>query len=621
MWLSLVAGAVAVGLGCLLAFAPGTSARGLGPFHSFALLTSVAVVLGQLLPEALAVLGLPAALVCAGAFLLPRAAEWLRRRLAGESGHEHGAGPCSDLGLELGYAGFLLHRVGDGVALALFAGPIHADHGHYDVLGAIAMHTIPVTAMVVTAFRVRYGRRSALLRSTFIVMSTFVGVALPFALAPGLLQAVAPWLTAAVGGLLLHVVSHGWAPAGPPSLLGRLMDLLALLAALLLLLLGGGDHHHHGAASMAQLPPFRDTLVEALWNLGLQTAPMLLLGLLAAAVIQTLSAHHSPAGTQQRQDGTLAQALRGAFWGLPFPVCACGALRVADLLRRRGVLPVFVLAFLLATPEWGIDTFALSGHFLGWDFAVLRLLSAVVLAGGVALSVAPRTDSAATVPSGVVRERAPEQVPGGSTGQVSRGNAFNALAQVLQHFEELLYHVGAWTIVGLLIAAYLQAVLGPGVLRAVSWPFVDVAAVTLIAFPSYVCASSAIPIAAVLAGKGLSPGAVLVGLLLGPAVNLGTLGFLRLRYGNGMMLRFVGVVVAGAWLWAAIANRLLADVWAVRPPVVLQPDGYGWLSYLSGIALLLLVLRAVWRDGLRTWLSSLGQVLVQEPDSPAPPRA
>lgn len=624
MWLSLVAGAVAVGIGCLMALAPGASARGLGPFHSFALLTSVSVVLGQLLPDALSVLGVSALAVCAAAFFLPRAMEMARRRFwpgaANSDGHGGGRvshGPCSDVGLELSYAAFLLHRLGDGVGLALFAGPLHAGHGHYDVIGAIAVHTIPVTALVLTAFRVRRGVRSVLVRGGLVFAATMVGALVPLALPLEVWEEISPWLTAAVGGLLLHVVSHGWAPGGAPSLVNRLIDLSALVAALLLLLFGGGEHGHghfgepssHGGEVTEHLPAFREIMLDALWNLGLQTAPMLLLGLLSASLIQTLSARRVAAPGRRGRSGTMA--LHGALLGLPFPICACGVVQVTQSLVRRGAVPAFAVAFLLSTPGLGVDTLLLSGHFLGWELAWVRLLGAPLLAiwaawlvsrKGVRDGLLLRKGSSTAGPADP--STAPEP-----TGERSEGFGIRAL----RHFDGLLYHVGGWTLVGLLVAAYLHATLAEGALQGAA-PFIDVLLVAAVAVPSYVCASSAIPLVAVLAAKGLSPGAVLAALWLGPAINLGSLTFLRRNYGPRAMAAALLGLVGGVFALAAVAN---ASGVAVAAPVA---GGYGVLSYGSGALLLLLVLRAVWRSGLRGWFASLGEVLIQEPDTPMPPR-
>ena len=77
----------------------------------------------------------------------------------------------------------------------------------------------------------------------------------------------------------------------------------------------------------------------------------------------------------------------------------------------------------------------------------------------------------------------------------------------------------------------MQATLTQDALVSMAGSGADIFVVTLLAVPSYVCASSATPLAAVLLAKGISPGAVLCGLLLGPATNLATLAWLRRAYG------------------------------------------------------------------------------------------
>ena len=58
-----------------------------------------------------------------------------------------------------------------------------------------------------------------------------------------------------------------------------------------------------------------------------------------------------------RRGGAFSQALRGAVVGAPLPICACGVLPLAESLRRRGAGAALVVAFLLATPELGVETF------------------------------------------------------------------------------------------------------------------------------------------------------------------------------------------------------------------------------------------------------------------------
>lgn len=610
MWFSIGVGIACVALGSLIAVAPGASARGLGPFHAFALVASVAVVLGQLLPDALSALGWPALLVFGLAFGAPRVLEGVRRRLLGhaDSAHAHPSlsseGPCSDVGLELSYAAFLLHRVGDGMGLSIFVGPEHLAHGHYDVIAAIGVHTVPVTALVLTAFKVRRGVFSALSRGAFVGAATLLGAWVPFALSPEMLHRVEPWLTAAVAGLFLHVGTHGWAPAGTPTTLDRVMDLVAMVAAVGVLALGSGAHYHDGAGRVGgHLPRFRAELAQALWDLALQIAPPLLLGLLLAALVQACAlrlAARIPAGGV----GRASQVVRGAFWAWLWPLAAYRALAVATSLRMQGVAPAFVVSFLWSVPGLGIDTLVLSAHLMGGALAAVRFLAGLLLVLVAALWFAAQL-------------RQPNGQGLGCHIYDSGASSGPLVLQVLRHLEDLFYHVGAWMAVGLLLAAYAAAALGEGALRPLDGASLDVLLVCLLALPTYVCATSVLPLAAVLLDRGLSPGAVLIGLWLGPTVNLTTVGYLGRAYGRRAAHAAVVLLVLVGLLLAGLVNAMPGVRSLIAPIGVGEEHVHGWLSRGSVALLVALSLRAVWRSGLRTWLSSLQEVLVQELDAPA----
>jgi uncharacterized membrane protein YraQ (UPF0718 family) len=595
---------LSIGLGTALGLLPGSSSRAGGPLQTFALVTAVAVVLGQLLPESLSAIGVPALLAFAFGYALPRVAE--RAAVAfRKPACTHDDAMCTDLGLELGYAALLLHHVGDGLGLGLFTSELHEGHDHWDVLAALAGHTVPVTALLAMAFKTHRGAASAAWRALGIAAALVLGVALASSLDHEQLVAYEPWLTAFVSGLLLHIVAHGWPAELRPTRGSRVIDFAAIAAGLAIVMVGGHSHaSEHGQTDV------RAAMGDALVELGLETAPMLLLGLLVAAFLQTQGAR-IPARVLS-SGGRLTQALRGALIGIPLPVCACGILPVAHSLRARGGAAAVVVAFMLATPELGVDTFALSVQFLGWPFALLRLFGAVLVAVTGGLLVARFANVERCEVHEAVTERPFASAP-----------PRPLLSQVAANFDELLYHVGAWTLLGLLAAAYLQAALTDGALASVAASGFDVVIISLIAVPSYVCASSATPLAAVLLAKGVSPGAVLAGLLLGPATNVATLAWLRKAYGQRAAIACAVGLLSVTWVLAYGVNAFGSALVPVAATQLAHEHSHGPVAYLAALALFALVLRAVWRDGLRSWLGSLGEALSFEaaPDVPRPAHA
>jgi hypothetical protein len=226
---AIVVGSVAVGAALGLA-APGRG-RFLDAIRTFAVVSSVAVVVGRLIPEALSAAGPQVLIAVAAAFLAP----WIIERAAHEDPeHDH----SSTMGLELSYWGLMLHQVGDGVALGVFTGDPHGGHHHGDVLTAIGVHSVPVTALMTLAFTSAHGRGSGIRRAIGLAVAASIGVVLAQQTSLGSWSRGAPWIEAAVSGLLLHVVTHDWAHEHERPALPGWPQVIAIAAGIAVLLLG-----------------------------------------------------------------------------------------------------------------------------------------------------------------------------------------------------------------------------------------------------------------------------------------------------------------------------------------------------------------------------------------------
>ena len=227
--IAIVVGSVAVGAVIGLA-APGRG-RFLDAIRTFAVVSSIAVVIGRLIPDAVSAGGPEVLLAVAAAFLAP----WLIERWAHEDPeHDH----SSTMGLELSYWGLMLHKLGDGVALGSFTSHAHAGHRHGDVLTAIAVHSVPVTALMIMAFTAAHGRRSGIRRAIGLGLIGVAGVVLAQQTSLGAWTRGEPWIEAAVSGLLLHVVTHDWAHEHDQPTLPGWPQAIAIAAGIGVLLLG-----------------------------------------------------------------------------------------------------------------------------------------------------------------------------------------------------------------------------------------------------------------------------------------------------------------------------------------------------------------------------------------------
>lgn len=588
MELGLTVAIASVALGAALVLFGTRSRAALSPIRTFALVAAVGVVLFQLLPAALGEVGLWALGVFIIALVLPAGFErliTLSQRKSGDSSHHD----ASWIAVEFGYFGLLVHRLGDGIALGLFTGTDGSSGINIGALIAVVAHTVPVTAVLVLAYTERYGLRHALLRALGMAAASVLGVLLVDLAPATLILASEPWILAAASGLLLHVIGHDWHAESPSSTAGRLADLLAIAAGIAVAFLG--DLHTTPDAQAGH--DMRESILEALADFTLETAPILLLGLGIGALLQTVGGRIS---TRWLQSGSsLQQAIRGAVVGAPLPLCACGVLPLAEALKKKGAGPALVVAFLLATPELGVESFALTVKFLGWPFAMVRLAAAIVVAVVAALVVARHIKA-----KSVLRIDGPPLM-----GERPKDPVWN---RFIRSFDELLQHVGPFTAVGLLAAAYLQAGLPDQAIEGLAESGLDIFIVSIVAVPSYVCAAAATPLAAVLIAKGFSPGAVLAGLLLGPATNLATVAFLRGAFGAKATWMGLGALIVTVWGVAALSNGLGLASTAAEIDRTLTHSHSIW-ALASTLFLGLLVLRSVWMAGLRTWLATLGEAL------------
>ena len=338
--------------------------------------------------------------------------------------------------------------------------------------------------------------------------------------------------------------------------------------------------------------------LNSLLDLYLDAAPWLVLGLVAAGLIKAWL----PAERLNRWLGgnSLWTVLKAALIGAPLPLCSCGVLPAALGLHRAGASRGTTLSFLIATPETGPDSVALSYALLGPFMAVIRPLAAIISAvftGFMALFI--RKASPPPLPLGEAAAgsccssgncaQTEEPAHPGFVGRTWKGIAYA--------FTDILDDLVTWLAIGLLLAA-LVATLVPPLAMAEWGSGLDAKLLMLLAgIPVYVCATASTPVAAGLLLAGISPGTVLVFLLAGPATNIATIGVIHKEMGRAAtMVYLLGISLASLGLGIitdSLVNGLDIDVVAeLKSSGEVLPL---WLAVASGVLLLLMALRHLGR--------------------------
>ena len=291
------------------------------------------------------------------------------------------------------------------------------------------------------------------------------------------------------------------------------------------------------------------TAVREVWATLMDMAPYLLFGFVAAGVLSVFIS----AKTIERHLGGhgLWPIFKASLFGVPLPLCSCSVIPVAASLRRHGASRGATAAFLLSTPQTGVDSILATFSLLGPVFAVFRPVSAFItgLVGGGIIEVATRNEGVAGE-VGTCEEACCAGNDGHSRFRRAMRYAFVVLPKDIAK-PLLIGLVAAGCIAALIPAGFFAAQLGTGILAML--------VMMAMGIPLYVCATASIPIAAAMMMKGITPGAALVFLMTGPATNVAAIAALWRVMGRRTAIVYL-LVVAGAALASGLTLDLLFDV-------------------------------------------------------------
>lgn len=168
----------------------------------------------------------------------------------------------------------------------------------------------------------------------------------------------------------------------------------------------------------------------------------------------------------------------------------------------------------------------------------------------------------------------------------------------------MLDDIVLWLVLGLLVAAAVLTWVPQTLLAEWGSGPVAYGVMMLVGLPMYICATASTPIAAGLMAAGVSPGAVLVFMMAGPATNLGTLGIILRELGRWPLVAYLlGVLVTSAVFGFALDGASSYWGWSWQTDVLSQHESQGWVSLGSSLLLGVLVIASLGRE-VRSRLAS-----------------
>ena len=355
-------------------------------------------------------------------------------------------------------------------------------------------------------------------------------------------------------------------------------------------------------------------LLNNIWAVFLDTAFWLLLGLLAAGIIKSFIAED----TMQRWVGGsgFAAVSRAALFGAPLPLCSCGVLPAAIGLHRSGASKEATVSFLISTPETSVDSIAVTYALMGPVMAVYRPIAALVSAiitgmmtaltktdAPVAVAAEKTTDACCSAEASVEKtccaggsdaDSSPDCCASTASDAEQQSRLFNAVKYAAS---ELLDDIAAWMAVGIVIAGVMLTYIPPDWLAQWGQGLFAMLVMLVVGIPMYICAVASTPVAAGLILAGVSPGAALVFLLVGPATNIAGLALISKELGIKVTAIYLaGISVISVAMGLLLEYLLQATSWQVDVRLgeasMMLPM---LLSWGSAIVLLVLAIRPLRR--------------------------
>lgn len=351
---------------------------------------------------------------------------------------------------------------------------------------------------------------------------------------------------------------------------------------------------------------FLTAFADNTWDLVAEMAPYLLFGFAVAGVLHVLIRREFV----QRWLGKpgLGGVVKASVLGVPMPLCSCSVIPVAASLRRSGATRGATASFLSSTPQTGVDSILATYALLGGVFTAVRVLVAFVcgIVAGYLIELFCRNDNEAKgnaksetftpSTSGPMSPPSPNnQQPKSCCASKESAPKRSPVEALRYGFITLPADLANALILGLVLAGLVTTLMPDDLLTgSLSTGPLAFLLATAISLPLYVCATASIPMAFALLAAGLSPGAVLVFLITGPATNTATIATVWKMLGRRATAIYLLSLLVISWLagWAfnaALDRELAAE--GAHHHEALQAEIW---QHGSGVLLIALLLFSIW---------------------------
>lgn len=325
------------------------------------------------------------------------------------------------------------------------------------------------------------------------------------------------------------------------------------------------------------------------WNIVAEMAPYLIFGFLMSALLFRLIQPKSVERILGKPG--LGAVLKACLVGIPMPLCSCSVVPVAASLHKGGASRGATAAFISSTPQTGVDSIFATYSLMGGLFTAVRVIVAFVsgIITGFLIELFCSRQSQGEEDS---NKKVQESCCNATASQRPK------FTESLRYgFVKLPSELAFALALGLVLAGLITTLLPSGWFEGSfsSGPAAFLIA-TLVGMPLYVCATASIPMAYGLIAAGLSPGAALVFLIVGPATNTATIVTIWKIIGHKATVIYLISMLVVSWLAGWIFNASVDPQSIVTDMHRHEASAISLLQHIFGIALIALLAHGLFKE-------------------------
>ncbi|WP_456473197.1 SO_0444 family Cu/Zn efflux transporter [Desulfolithobacter sp.] len=342
---------------------------------------------------------------------------------------------------------------------------------------------------------------------------------------------------------------------------------------------------------------FITDLFRASWGMLQDASLYIIFGLLVGGLLRVFLSPSYVAA--HLGSGRFVTVFKAALLGIPIPLCSCGVLPAAASLKKQGANNGAVTAFLISTPESGVDSISITWALLDPVMTIARPVAAFFSAffAGITENLLNPPMSGKTIQPDLscTIDNCCDGIDCPPEEHRNHHSFFEKItAGVRFSVTDLWGDLAGWFFVGIILAGVVTVLVpDDAISRYMGGGIGSMLLMLGFGIPLYICATASTPIAAALILKGVSPGTALVFLLVGPATNITSLSVLFGILGKRATAIYLVSIAVVSVLCGLVVDAIYLALGISATAVVGQAGALlpAWLETGAAFFLLLISIR------------------------------